>query len=218
MKALFFDMDGTLINSEPLHEQAWFDTLAQFDLPLSKDWFHQWTGSTDYYLLEGIQNQFGLTLDVSALFEEKRNRFLAIAKNSPLAFEGVVQGLQYLSQQVPIILVTSSTRIGAENILKWAGIDQYFKHTITFDDVKNPKPHPEPYLLAAKHIACPPSECAAFEDSIAGITAAKAAGCYTIAVANSLSKEKLMMADIVMDTSIEMMKWARQKTLSSNRE
>ena len=65
MKALFFDMDGTLLNSETLHEQAWFDTLAQFELSLSKDWFHQWTGSTDYHLLEGIQNQFGCLLYTS---------------------------------------------------------------------------------------------------------------------------------------------------------
>ena len=211
MKALFFDMDGTLINSEPLHEQAWFDTLAQFDLPLSKDWFHQWTGSTDYYLLEGIQNQFGVALDFQALFEEKRNRFLTIAKNSPLAFEGVVQGLQYLNQSLPIILVTSSTKIGAENVLKWANIRQYFKHIITFDDVINPKPKPEPYLMAAKYVGFNPSECVAFEDSIAGITAAKAAGCFTVAVANSLSKEKLAVADLVVDNSFEMMEWASGK-------
>ncbi len=208
MKALFFDMDGTLLNSESLHEQAWFDTLAQFDLPLSKDWFHQWTGSTDYYLLEGIQNQFGVSLDFQALFEEKRNRFLSLAETSPLAFEGVLQGLQYLSQYFPIILVTSSTRIGAENVLKWANIRQYFKHTITFDDVINPKPHPEPYLMAAKYVGFNPSECVAFEDSIAGIEAAKVAGCYTVAVANSLSKDKLVRADLVMETSLEMMEWA----------
>ena len=211
MKALFFDMDGTLLNSETLHEQAWFDTLAQFDLSLSKDWFHQWTGSTDYHLLEGIQNQFGVTLDFPALFEEKRNRFLAIAENSPLTFEGVVQGLQYLSQYLPIILVTSSTKIGAENVLKWANIRQYFKHIITFDDVINPKPKPEPYLMAAKYVGFNPSECVAFEDSIAGITAAKAAGCFTVAVANSLSKEKLMAADLVLGNSLEMMEWASRK-------
>lgn len=208
MKALFFDMDGTLLNSESLHEQAWFDTLAQFDLSLSKDWFHQWTGSTDSYLLEGIQNQFGITLDFQALFEKKRNRFLAIAKHSPLAYEGVVEGLQYLSQHLPIILVTSSTRIGADNVLKWADIRQYFKHTITFDDVKNPKPNREPYLMAAKYVGFNPSECIAFEDSIAGITAAKAAGCFTVAVANSLSTEELVAADLVVGDSLEMMAWA----------
>lgn len=208
-KALFFDMDGTLVNSEPLHEKAWCDTLERFELSLASDWFHQWTGSTDFYLLQGIMEEFGIDLDVEGLLDEKRNRFLDIARESPLLFDGVKEGLDYLNSYFPIIMVTSSSRISAENVLKWSDMEKYFDTIITFNDVENPKPHPEPYLKAARFLNLSPESCLAFEDSLSGIKSAKTAGCFTVAVENSLPAEQLQSADVVLKDSRALMHWLK---------
>jgi HAD superfamily hydrolase (TIGR01509 family) len=209
-KAVLFDMDGTLVNSEPLHMQAWFDTIERFHLNLPEGWFHEWTGNTDRKLMTYLIEKFSLAANVDLLLEEKRDRFLDIATTRAAVFDGVKEGLPQLTEKYNLALVTSSSRKGADHVLDLTQIMQYFQTTITFDDVVNHKPHPEPYLKAAKFFRLDSQQCIAVEDSVSGIHSAKAAGCYTIGVLNSVSEEELKVADRIFETTAEIMAWVNR--------
>jgi len=205
-KAILFDMDGTLVNTEPLHEEAWFDTLAQFKLDLAPDWFHHHTGSTDRKLMTKIISDFSLSANVDALLEEKRDRFLEISNTRSETFDGVKEGLGILKAKFRLALVTSSSRKGADHVLGLTGLMPFFETTITFDDVVHHKPHPEPYLKGANFFGLDPKACIAVEDSVAGSQSALAAGCYTVGVLNSIPADQLKV-DRIFGTSGEVMEW-----------
>jgi HAD superfamily hydrolase (TIGR01509 family) len=204
-KAILFDMDGTLVNTEPLHEEAWLDTLAQFDINLSKDWFHKYTGSTDRILIREVAKHYQIDLNFDDLLEEKRDRFLEMANTRSQTFGDVEAGLENLGKKYDLALVTSSSRIGAMRVLQATDILKYFKTTITFDDVVNHKPDPEPFTKAINFFGLKPQDCIAVEDSFAGTKAAKASGCFTIGVLNSVEANKLAEVDKVFETTKEVM-------------
>lgn len=209
-KAILFDMDGTLVNTEPLHQEAWFDTLTQFDLTLSSDWFHKYTGTTDRILMTDVAKHHHLDLNVDELILEKKNRFLAMAKSRSQVFDGVKEGLSMLQQRFELALVTSSSREGADCVLKATGLLPFFSTTITFDDVDKHKPDPQPYSKAIKFFGLNPEECIAIEDSVSGTKAAKAAGCFTIGVLNSVEASKLSSADKIINTTGEVMDYLKK--------
>ncbi len=202
-KAILFDMDGTLVNTEPLHEEAWHDTLNQFDLKLSPDWFHKYTGSTDRILMTDVVQHYRLDINVDDLLIEKRDRFLEMARTRSQTFEGVTVGLERLYNKFDLALVTSSSRVGATRVLETTQILPFFKKVVTFDDVTNHKPDPEPYIQAIQYFGLRPHECIAIEDSISGTRSAKAAGCHTLAVLNSVSAHQLPSVDQIFDTTNE---------------
>lgn len=202
-KAILFDMDGTLVNTEPLHEEAWHDTLKQFDLSLSPDWFHKYTGTTDRILMTDVVQHYNLDINVDDLLIEKRDRFLAMAQTRSETFEGVKEGLARLYNYFDLALVTSSSRMGATKVLETTKIMNYFKKVVTFDDVIKHKPDPEPYLQAIEHFGLRPEECIAIEDSISGTQSAKSAGCHTLAVLNSVNAQQLGHVDRIFNTTQE---------------
>ena len=204
-KAILFDMDGTLVNTEPLHEEAWHDTLAQFNLQLSSDWFDRYTGSTDRILMTEVIQHYGLSVNVDDLLEEKRERFLKMAQTRSQVFNGAKEGLMALQKRYPLALVTSSSRMGADHVLKVTELTHFFQTTITFDDVVNHKPDPEPYQKAINFFGLQAHECIAVEDSVSGSRSAMAAGCYTIGVLNSVTASKLNGVDQILPTTKDAM-------------
>ena len=204
-KAILFDMDGTLVNTEPLHEEAWHDTLAQFDLQLSPDWFHRYKGSTDRILMTEVIQHYELSINVDELLEEKRDRFLEMARTRSQVFTGAKEGLVALQKKYPLALVTSSSRKGADHVLKVTELLHFFQTTITFDDVTKHKPDPEPYQKAINFFGLKPHECIAVEDSVSGSRSAKAAGCYTVGVLNSVTASELNGVDQIFRTTGEVM-------------
>ncbi|WP_235298726.1 HAD family hydrolase [Portibacter marinus] len=206
-KAILFDMDGTLVNTEPLHEEAWHQTLDPFNINLSEDWFNKYTGSTDRVLINDISKQYQIHLDVDELLEKKRNVFLKLAQTRSQVFGGVREGLERLSKIYDLALVTSSSRKGAVCVLEAVDLSKFFKTTITFDDVEKHKPDPEPYLKAINYFGIMPQDCIAVEDSFSGSKSAKTAGCYTIGVLNSVEADKLESADRIFESTKDVMKF-----------
>ena len=204
-KAILFDMDGTLVNTEPLHEEAWHDTLVHLNLKLPPDWFHRYTGSTDRILVNDMAKQYNLNLNVDELLNEKKNRFLEMAKTRSQAFDGVNEGLSNLQEKYEIALVTSSARQEAKLVLDATSLIPFFKTIVTFDDVEKHKPDPEPYSKAVRFFGLDPKECIAIEDSVSGSRSAKASGCFTLGVLNSVKAEKLRSADKIFSTTRDVM-------------
>ncbi len=205
-KGIVFDMDGVLVDTEPVHIEAWNDVFAEFGLNFSHEWFHQWIGISDRNFTAKIVHDYNVPASADTLLQDKRRVFEAkITKNVP-AHKGVKELLPMLNR-FRLAVATSSNRSGAMLSLKGAGIYDYFQQVITADDVIRHKPNPDCYQKAAESLGLKPSECMGIEDSVSGIKAAKAAGLFVIGVATSLPSHYLTEADLVLENTEGAIKW-----------
>jgi HAD superfamily hydrolase (TIGR01509 family) len=182
LDAVLFDMDGLLVDTEPL----WFETEAEVMARLGSSW----TRADQERLLGGSMGQTVAYLLAKATVPappETIARWMMEGMLSHAAEGRVVvrPGARELVGQVaaaaiPYALVTSSEREFADAVLTGTGL--CFPVIVTGDDVTRTKPDPEPYLLAAKLLGADPGQCVALEDSPNGVTSATAAGCHVIAV------------------------------------
>lgn len=183
IEAVIFDMDGVLVDSEPLHREIGHRMLAELGITATRDVFNRFTGITTRSMMRTLVDEYKLNLDPELLTRQYNSQFLEGIKTSHglKLFKGVEAVLSELkSQGVPIALASSSTRQCIEEILKRFGISKYFNVIVSGDDVINSKPHPEIFLLAAERLYANPNVCAVIEDSTNGVTAALSAGMYCI--------------------------------------
>ena len=196
VSAVIFDMDGTLLDTEAAHRQAFRDTGAALGWPMSDALLLSMVGihrdENMRMLAEKMGPDFPLDrfyADSDALFEA------AVDAGIPLR-PGAEIVLKHLAEAaLPMALVTSTAAPYAQDRLKRAGLVEYFDVVVTRSDVAHPKPHPQPYLLAAHRLGLDPAFCVAVEDSHAGVRSATAAGMATVMVPDLLpANEELTMA------------------------
>lgn len=173
--ALFFDFDGTLVDSEPLHYACWQEILRPFGIELSWDVYERnCIGVSDRQMVSQLAEEAGVDFDaLYAQYPRKkemlRERILS-APPMPLATrQRLQQGFP-----VPIAIVSSSYQLEVEPVLAQLGLDAHFATMVFGDHVSNLKPHPEPYLEAARRLGV--RNPLVFEDSAAGLASARAAG------------------------------------------
>lgn len=200
--ALISDLDGTLVNTEPVHLQAWLEVAARYGLSFDHKWFDPFVGTSDVYVAQDLIQGHGLAKTTRELQNEKQLIFHALVRQSgSLVFEGLVPLLADIAADFPTAIATNSSRADAEVIFEGSGLMRYFHSSVTASDVKAMKPHPEMYLLAAKKIRTLPNRILVCEDSPTGIASAKAAGCYVLAITSSQDPKKLSAADEIFKTS-----------------
>lgn len=177
--AILFDLDGTLIDTESVSMSAGLAAFAQLGAPVTPQFMHQLVGVDQPTGRARIQTLLP-DLDINALIAAMDAKFEAAIQSGLPLKSGA---LQLLSAKLrPMAIVTSSGRKAAHQKLGLAQIAQHFNHVITVDDVIQPKPAPEPYLLAAQRLGVPPARCLVFEDSETGAQAAHLAGCVVVQV------------------------------------
>tara|TARA_Y100001968_G_scaffold88966_1_gene80025 strand:- start:591 stop:1277 length:687 start_codon:yes stop_codon:yes gene_type:complete len=195
-KAFLFDLDGVLIDSEPLHGQAWKETAALFDLNLTQGQLKQLRGRRRIDCANELIKLIPKTVnkeDFLSLHKPISRRVILNAK-AMTGSESLVKRCH--KNNIPMALVTSSS---SESLqiktahLKWMNL---FSIQVLGDDklLAQGKPAPDPYLLAAEKLSISPQECWAVEDSISGVTSALKAGCYVLFLKernNNLTKEEL---------------------------
>lgn len=180
--AVFFDMDGTLIDSEPL----WFETevaiIAEYGFELGPEHWVNVLGRPNDVAVAYLLQVSGVPLTPVEL-----NRRIEAAMEAALGrgielVPGAKQLLNDLNAAgIPLALVSASSRRIIEACLASIGAD-HFAFTVSGDDVTHGKPHPEPYLTAAQRLGAAPERCVVVEDSPNGVTSGAAAGCRVIAV------------------------------------
>ena len=210
IEGIVFDLDGTLVDSEPLHGEAWLTILSGQGLVFEWEWFESWIGKSDKLLAETVINEFSLAIVVDDLRALKRNKYYELVAEQLKMFPGVMEHLRFFSAKLPIGLATSSSATDVAAVFGAQPLESLF-HTIVHADhvMPNLKPAPDPYLLASQQLGIKPENGIAMEDSVAGVTAAKSAGLYTIAVCNSHSAEELQAADRIFQTTLEGMDWIK---------
>jgi len=181
-KALIFDMDGTLVDSERVHCRAWSETLSSYGISAPPfEEFGRYVGVSDESMAVEFVESGGLDVGPDRLLDEKRARYRSLTTHIPL-LAGVNELLGRCNSVYPMAVASSSPHGEVMRILEQHGLKALFEHIVGGDMVANKKPDPEIYLKTAGLLGVEPESCLAFEDSGAGVAAARSAGMKVVAV------------------------------------
>ena len=195
-RGVIFDMDGVLVNSEPLHLRATQEILTAYGVTLTdEDYFRRYIVYSDWELMELLLPDATAR---PAAATAKSRRYLELVQAGVPAFPDGL-GLLMRTDGWQVGLATGSLRREVELALDSLGIRERFQTIVTREDCVNGKPHPEPFLRAAEGLGLPPERCVVVEDTPGGIRAAKAAGMRCVAVTHSCREDSLREADLIVD-------------------
>ena len=191
-QAAIFDCDGLLADTETPDYEAWRRVYAEHGLPLALEEWAQYIGIAKGHEVRDwhapLASRVGPAYDREAIQGQRRaHYYAAIEALTPMP--GVVALLDALrSRGIPCAVASNSEAVWVERVLGITDLRAFFAAIATADQVAHPKPAPDVYLLAARKLNAPPSDCAAFEDSPRGLAAAHAAGMFTVAVPTALTR------------------------------
>ena len=207
-RAVIFDFDGTLANSEPVHEEAiravveplgwWSDEPGLFE---------RYIGTSDRFCFRDLGERAGQAVTeehLDGLVEAKRVLYLEmLAEGRVKAFEGALELVRSCAQRGPIAVCSGSRTQTIEPTLDRFGVLGLLNALVGADQVANAKPHPESYALTCERLGLSPEECVAIEDTDHGIAAATGAGIRTIAVGHTCGADRLAGAERVFERIAE---------------
>lgn len=198
-KALLFDLDGTLVDSEHFHYRVWNEILAESDVQLEySDFLKNFAGIPLPGNAKRLKELYEIALPLDVLITKKEELTNARLITSTIELMPYVEETMdlFLTKGIPMALVTASKRADVDELFRKNGLGKYFKQLVTRSDVTKSKPDPESYNVAVQKIGVPKSECLVFEDTVNGLLAAKNADLTCFAIqADEQSHEKLANAD-----------------------
>ena len=193
LKAVLFDMDGVIIDSEPLHRKAYFAMFKEVGIAVSDELFESFTGQATLHICKQLVQIFNLASNPKELVAIKRRYFKDLFFNDPELdlIPGVLDLIKdYYNNGITMVLASSASMTNIDNVFTRFGLDHYFKAKLSGADLKASKPHPEIFIKAAKASGFDNSECLVIEDSTNGIKAAHAAGIFAVAFNSPNSKNQ----------------------------
>ncbi|MBL7170229.1 MAG: HAD family phosphatase [Candidatus Aenigmarchaeota archaeon] len=197
IKAVLFDMDGTIIDSELVHTRALQEVVKEeLGIDLSEEEILKHLG-LDY---DDKLTKTEIKGDLKRLGDITRQRSVELS-HLVKKMDGAEELIQRMKENFKIALVSGSSREQVESLSEAVGLKKYFDVRITSSDVENNKPYPDSYLLAARKLEVKPEECVAIEDTHTGIKAGKTAEMKCIAVLNRYNKNlDLSKADVIVNS------------------
>ena len=211
-EAVLFDFDGILVDSEPMHHQAFFEVLDPLGMGFPwKEYVEIYMGFDDRDAFREAFRAKGIDLDeanLAKLVAAKSRAFLGGIRVGVTAYPGAVSMIESLrSAGLPLALCSGALRSDIDPILEQLGIFRCFDAIVSADDVRRSKPDPESYVLAFRRLAemypaavTVPGNSVAVEDTPAGIRSAKDAGLRVLAVTNSFGPGELVEADWIVES------------------
>jgi HAD superfamily hydrolase (TIGR01509 family) len=202
LKAVIFDMDGVIIDSEPFHWEVNKKIFKLLGIRVSKKDYKKYIGSSNTNMWTDLKARFGLPQPLEDLVNIQVNGnvdFLRENKFGPI--EGITALLSDLKKNdIAIGLASSSPSVAIDIVLRKFKIENYFSVKVSGEDFKKSKPAPDIFLRAARLMQVPPAQCAIIEDSAHGVAAALAAGMKCVGFANKNSWDQdLSGVDFVVD-------------------
>ena len=208
LRAIVFDFDGVIANSEPLHCRAYQDVLVAEGVTLAdSEYYSRYLGYDDVGAFEALAADRGLSWDrpyVAALVARKAERMEFLEREASVLFPGAEAAIRAAAAAMPIAIASGALGHEIRRILDRAGLAPLFTAIVAAEDTPVSKPAPDPYLravalLAERHGALAARECAAIEDSQWGLQSARAAGLRTVGVAQTYAADDLRgSADVVI--------------------
>lgn len=208
IKAIVFDFDGVLADSEPLHLRAYQQVLSGFGVTLTRDdYYANYLGYDDEGVFEKLTARYPSQLGdrgIRALIEEKTRVFDSTIEGSiasgDILYPGTVACVAMVASRYPLGIASGALRHEIEAILHGANLAGYFQFIVASGETAEGKPAPDPYRRAAELHTRLPAECLAIEDSRWGIESAKSAGLACVGITTTYSREHLTAADRIISS------------------
>ena len=182
LKAVLFDMDGVIVDTEPLHRKAYHQMFDDVNINVDEDLYASFTGQSTINICKRLVDHFNLNETPEELVSLKRKHYKIFFKNDDLELiDGVLDRIKdYHSNDVKLVVASSASMQGIKQIFERFDLNQYFSAKFSGADLKKSKPHPEIFIKAAESTGFSKSECLVIEDSTNGIKAAHYAGIYCV--------------------------------------
>lgn len=200
-KAVIWDMDGVIADTAPYHLKAWQQVFQKRGVNFTENDFRRNFGQRNDTIIKNVLGESVSLSEIDAIAGEKEKNFRQSVRQHIIPLPGAVELMKSLKEYGFSMALASSAPI--ENIrLIFGGLDinDCFQAIVFGREVKEGKPSPQGFLLAAEKLGVAPQNCIVVEDAVAGITAAKRAGMRCLAVTNTHPRTRLMEADLIVDT------------------
>lgn len=209
LRAIIFDFDGVITDSEILHLRAFNQSLVPYGIEIStKEYYTNYLGFSDFDCYKALIDNDLLRIDkrqIDGIVKKKSKIFEELTRTEGRTIDGVHEFLQMLEDNnIPMAICSGSLLTEIEVMLEGSGLRRYFAKIVSAEQVKKGKPHPEGFLLSLQKLnencqsPIAANECIVIEDSRWGLQAAKDAGMHTIAVTNSYDAEQLKLAEKIV--------------------
>lgn len=214
-RAIIFDMDGVLIDSEPLHQLAEKKLLKTFGVEVDTEELLQYMGRSTQKLLNDFIEAYHLDVNYSTLLEKHKANLIDIFSMQVQTIKGIPEFITVLeSYDIPCALASSSNLQLIQTVLNHFSWQERFTQVVSGEEIIHGKPAPDIFLETAKRLAIPPNNCIVIEDSNAGVRAGKAAGMRTIGFHSpnshhqDISMADLEIQDFSSNTVQQILKWS----------
>lgn len=193
IKAVIFDKDGVIVDTEKAHLDAWNTTLKNYGIVVTPELYQKlFAGRKAEQIVEKLLGQRLNKDQQSQVLEKKVKALIRIFEKDIKIVPGVIEFIQKIkNRQIPLALATGSRTETTNFILNKIGLKNYFDVIVTAQHIKLGKPDPEVFLLAAAKLHVFPGECVVFEDSLQGVESAKRAGMKVVLVTTSHQRHQI---------------------------
>ena len=205
VKAIIFDWDGTIVDSMPVHIEAYLKALEKFGVKAEEQDILDLVGTPTEIIAETVAKKYGVDANGNEIAEQKIKNYIEFSKNKNLIFDGAVETLQILKQKYRLAMLSGSTRKQLDN---YSEILKVFEFTVAGKEASKPKPNPDALLDLADKLDLLPSECVYIGDFWQDMMAAESGGLWAIGIRNRyVSDEELTDAgaDVIINNINELL-------------
>lgn len=193
IQTVIFDMDGVIVDTEPVHHYAYFQHFKQLNIEVSDELYRTFTGNSTRNVFQKIKEMFNLPHEVEDLIQTKRSLFNDAfdTKEDLYLIEGVEDLIKDLHQNgIQLIVASSASKVTIDRVFNRFNLNQYFTHKVSGEDFPKSKPHPAIFEHAASLSIAPKENCIVIEDSTNGVAAAVAANIFCVGYDSLHSKDQ----------------------------
>jgi HAD superfamily hydrolase (TIGR01509 family) len=216
IRAIVFDFDGVLADSEPLHLATYQEVFSELGVTLTReDYYATYLGLDDEGVFRTIAAAQGWEMDagrIAALVAQKSRVFDLLIADRNVLYPGAAECVERLGAVFPLGIASGALKHEIQTILTNARLDRHFRFIVASGDTLSSKPAPDPYVQAAALHKLPAGQCVAIEDSRWGIASAKGAGMKCVGITHTYPAPELATADLVID-ALDQLTEARIKSL-----